>query len=113
MEDIFAYAAPRMRLMRKLLKLDPELFEDVEFYEFVQAIKSLKEDDNALFQKRFPLLEPKNVMRTCSFDEDVTKDQPLPKLKKLVEDVLTNDKKCAVSIMFNEHIATGCFDAEV
>jgi hypothetical protein len=103
-----------MRLMRKLLKLDPDKFEDVEFYEFVDAIKKYMKDENIKFQERFSkLLDSKNVLLTCSFDEDVAKGQPLPKLKKLVEDVLTKDKICAVSIMFNEHIATGCFDAKV
>ncbi len=58
-------------------------------------------------------MDSKNDLLTCSFDEDVTKGQPLPKLKKLVEDGLTKGKICAVSIMFNEHIATGCFDAKV
>jgi hypothetical protein len=88
--------------------------EDVEFYDFVDAIKNYLKDDNSKFQKRFgTLLESKNVLRTCSFDEEVTKGQPLPQLKKLVEGVLTKDKICAVSIMFNEHIATGCFDAKV
>ncbi len=82
MEEIFVYAAPRMRLMRKLLKMVPELVEDVEFCDFVVEIKRLQRNDNNLFQKRFPLLVPKNVLRTSSFDEDVRKDYPLPKLKK-------------------------------
>ena len=79
MEDIFAYAAPRMRLMRKLLNLDPDLVQDVEFYEFVDAIKKYMKDENIKFQERFSkLLDSKNVLLTCSFDEDVTKGQPLP-----------------------------------
>ncbi len=65
----------------------------MNFYEFVDAIKKYLKDDNIKFQERFgTLLESKNVLLTCSFDEDVTKGQPLPKLKKLVEDVLTEDK---------------------
>jgi hypothetical protein len=106
LEGIFAYAAPRMRLMRKLPSMDPNLVEDVEFPDFVEAMKKLQEDDNKQFQLRFPTVESKNVMRTCSFDEDVTKGCPLPRLQKRIEDVLGKDKICTVSIMFNEHIVT-------
>ena len=113
MEQIFAYAAPRMRLMRKLLKLNPELVEEVEFLDFLYAIQRLHSDDNDTFLLRFPHVETNNVLRTVTFDEDVRKGYPLPTLKKWVEDVLKTDKKCAVSILFNQHIATGCFDSKV
>ena len=113
MEDIFVKAAPRMTLMRKLLKLNPENFEIVDFLDFVEAMKNLHEEDKPKFLLRFGGLQSTNVMHTMTFDESVNKGCTLPKLQKMIEDVLGKDKKCTVSIMFNEHIVTGCFIAKV
>ena len=113
LETIFEMAAPRMTLMRKLLKLNPELFEIVDFLDFVEAMKNMHENDKPLFKERFPTLQSTNVMGTSTFDEVVTNGCTLPKLQKMIEDVLGKDKKCTVSIMFNEHVVTGCFIAKV
>ena len=113
LEKLFRYAAPRMRLMREKLCMDPDLFEDVEFFDFVVEMQRLVEDDKTFIADKFPFLVSSNVSNVVMFDEEVRKDYHLPLLKKKVEDVLEKDEKCAVSIMFNEHIVTGCFDAKV
>ena len=113
MDDIFAQAAPRMSMVRELLELKSEDYEYVDFLDFVGVMKNMCENDKDLFQKRFPSLQSKNVLHTKTYDEDVTKGCTLPDMKKRIEDVLRKDKKCAVSIVYNEHIVTGCFIAKV
>ena len=113
LEKLFRYAAPRMRLMREKLCMDPDLFEDVEFFDFVVEMQRLVEEDKPFIEEWFPSLESNNVLGVVLFDEEVRKDHPLPVLKKNVEDVLEKEGECAISIMFNEHIVTGCFDAGV
>ena len=102
-----------MRLMREKLCMKPDLFEDVEFFDFILEMQRLVVDDKPLIADKFPFLVSSNVSNVVMFDEEVRKDYHLPLLKKKVEDVLEKDEKCAVSIMFNEHIVTGCFDAKV
>ena len=113
LEKIFSCAAVRMRLMREKLHMDPDLFEDVEFFDFVLEMQRLVVEDIPLIQDKFRFLVSSNVSNVVIFDEEVRKDCHLPGTKKKVEDVLEKDEKCAVSIMFNEHIVTGCFDAKV
>ena len=93
--------------------MNPDLYEDVEFYDFVFEMQRLVLEDKPFIEKRFKFLVSSNVSNVVMFDEEVRKDYHLPLLKKRVEDVLEKDEKCAVSIMFNEHIVTGCFDAKV
>ena len=113
LEKLFLYAAPRLRLLREKLRMDPDLYEDVDFFDFVVEMQRLVEDDKPFIQQWFPSLEYDNVLDAVMFDEEVREDHPLPALKKKVEDVLVKDKQCAISIMFNEHIVTGLFDAKV
>ncbi len=103
LDAIFVKAAPRMALMRKQLKLNPEDFEIVDFLDFVEAMKNMHENEKPLFKERFPTLQSTNVMHTLTFDEGVTKGCTLPKLQKMIEDVLGKDKKCAVSIVQRTH----------
>ena len=113
LEKLFRCAAPRMRLMREQLCMKPDLFEDVEFFDFVVEMQRLVVEEKPLIADKFRFLVSSNVSNVDMFDEEVRKDHHLPLLKKKVEDVLEKDEKCAVSIMFNEHIVTGCFDAKV
>ena len=113
LERLFRYAAPRMRLLREKLRMNPDLYEDVDFYDFVVEMQRLVVEDKPLIADKFRFLVSSNVSNAVLFDEEVRKDYHLPLLKKKVEDVLEKDEKCAVSIMFNEHIVTGCFDAKV
>ncbi len=113
LESLFSCAAPRMRLLREKLRMNPDLYEDVEFYDFVFEMQRLVVEDKPFIEKRFKFLVSSNVSNAVLFDEEVRKDYHLPILKKKVEDLLQKHEKCAVSIMFNEHIVTGCFDAKV
>ena len=113
MEKTIAYAAPRMRMMRKLMKMDEDKTEEVDMIDFVYAMQKLHEEDNAKFVLRFQYVEPNNILHSVIFDEDIIKGQPLPRLKKWVENVLRTDKRVAISFVFNQHIATGCFEREV
>ena len=110
---MFTFAAPRMRLMRTLLNMIPDKTEEVDMIDFVDTMQKLQREDNATFVKRFPYVEPNNVLRNVIFDEDIIKGHPLPRLKQWVENVLKTDKRVAISFMFNQHIATGCFEREV
>ena len=80
--------------------MKPDLFEDVEFFDFILEMQRLVVDDKPLIADKFPFLVSSNVSNVVMFDEEVRKDYHLPLLKNKVEEVLEKDEKCAVSIMF-------------
>ncbi len=93
--------------------MDPELALEVDFDDFVDALKKNHVDDPVSFKQWFPHVVPKNVLNTHTFDEEVKRDQPLPILRKWLVDAITKTDTCAVSILFSEHIVTGCFSFKV
>jgi hypothetical protein len=113
LEKIFAKAAPQVGFVRILLGMDPSFTQDVDLYDLMNALKKNLEDDPFDFEKWFPHVVPENVLNTHMFDEEVKRDQPLPILRQWLVDVIKKTGTCAVSILFNEHIATGCFSFKV
>jgi hypothetical protein len=47
LEMMFSHAAPRMRLLRKLLNMNPDLTEEVDMIDFVDTMRKLYQEDNA------------------------------------------------------------------
>jgi hypothetical protein len=113
---IFADAAPRMRVMRERLKLDPNKTEFTALDAMLVIYKKMYNDQGSEYNQLrswFPfrskhILNQEFVHGTMSGEPDVLK-----RIQEKVEQRLTTQERCAVSIYVNEHYITGCFDTKV
>ncbi len=107
---IFADAAPRMRIMRERLGLDPNKTEFAALDAMLAIYKNMFYQFRLWFPRfRSPhILDQEFVHGTMSGEPDVLK-----RIQEKVEQRLLRRERCAVSIYVNEHYITGCFDTKV
>ena len=66
------------------------------------------------FKAEFPSVVPSNVTKRWTFEEEISiKGHSVPVTKERIENVIDRDGKCALTILFEEHIIAGCFSSEV
>ncbi len=110
----FRDSAPRMRVLREKLDLVPDNLEEVDLYDLRRIINRWYLEDRELFDSMFPNMIEKNFMHIRTVDEVIIQSIPsLPLIKKEIEDAIVRNPRCAVSITFQRHTITGCFDRKV
>jgi hypothetical protein len=94
--------------------MDPSKYEFIDQYEMNEALHEMCTTEPTRFQAEFPSALPSNVTRRWTFEEEVKmKGFPFPTTKGIIESVINTHGKCALTILFEEHIITGCFSAQV
>ena len=110
--SIFSNSAPKMRVLREKLNLRD--LEEVDLHDLRRIIQAWYRSDIDSFEGMFPDMIPEKFMQMRTVDETVVHSTPeLPVIKKAIEDAILRNPRCAVSVTFNAHTITGCFDREV
>jgi hypothetical protein len=113
LEKIIEGAAKPMTMMRRKLDMNPELFEDVDIYDFRRKLVEWCDgDDKAEFQETFPQAKREWIVNHTEVAEAIADDW-YSKLKTGIETALQRKNAMACSIWFQGHVVTGCFDVEV
>jgi hypothetical protein len=113
LEAIIEGSAKPMAKMRRKLSMKPELFEDVDIYDFMDALIAWCDgDDKSEFKKTFPLANREWFANNKEVAEDINLDWS-NKLKAGIETALRLKQEVACSILFEGHVITGCFDRQV
>ncbi len=113
--SIFRDSAPRMRVLREKLGFDADKLQEVDLHDLRRFIQTWYLRDRDSFDSTFPkILIPEKFMQIRTVDETVVQSTPeLPVIKRAIEDANVHNPRCAVSITFNTHTITGCFDIVV
>ncbi len=113
LERIFAASAPKMRLMRERLGMDPDAYEQLDLDEIMDNIEQWYIDDKKAVQSTFPTHKEEHFLVWQTFGGPVTMEAVFLDIQTLVEAQLASKVKVAVTIWFRYHFITGCFDREV
>ena len=116
LERIIGDAASRMRMLRKLIhdskpEVSPDEAVPVDTIEMLEVLKELHTKDEKRFAKAFNrVTDPVTFLLNDTFDEPVTCGATLPRIKAKVEARLQKCSRCAISVSFEGHVISGCFD---
>ncbi len=111
---IIRTSAPIMRVLRQKLGYDPDELDEVDLRDLRRIISTWYLSDQETFDSTFPKMIRDKFMQIRTVDEIVVRSIPsLPEIKKAIEGVIVRNPRCAVSITFNAHTITGCFDTVV
>jgi hypothetical protein len=112
LENLFRSAAPKMDMMRIHLNMDPTKYDNLEQWLMNEALEEMCMTGR--FKAEFPDVQPSNVTKRWTYEEEIRiKGFPVPITKERIETVINTHGKCAVTILFEEHIIAGCFSAQV
>ncbi len=113
---IFADAAPRMRIMRERIGLDPNKTEFAALDAMLDIYKKMFNDKSGHNQLRswFPHFRSPHILNQ-EFVHETMSGEPdeLKRIREKVEQRLLTQERYEVSIYVNEHYITGCFDTKV
>jgi hypothetical protein len=111
---IIRTSAPKMRVLREKLGYDADKLGEVDLHDLRRVIQIWYLSDQDSFDSTFPKMIRDKFMQIRTVDETVVRSIPsLPEIKKAIEGVIVRNPRCAVSITFNAHNITGCFDIVV
>ncbi len=97
--------------MREILQEDPGKYVDLD--ELITALLELRNVDHVLFGNWYPTFEAKYYRNNKFYEGYLASKVDRDKLQHRVEELLSKHDRCAVSLWFNAHIVTGCFDVKV
>jgi hypothetical protein len=111
---IIRTSAPRMRVLRGKLGFDEDKLDEVDLHDLRRIIQAWYLGDQDSFDSTIPNMIRDKFMQIRTVDEIIVQSIPsLPGIKKAIEGVIVRNPRCAVSITFNAHTITGCFDIVV
>ena len=114
LSSIFSDSAPRMQVLREKLGLNPDDLNEVDLHDLRRIIQTWYLCDKDSFDSMFPNMIKEKFMHMRTVDETIVQSTPeLSVIKRAIEGAIVRNPRCAVSITYNAHTITGCFDRAV
>jgi hypothetical protein len=111
LEHIIAATGPKLYAMRSEMNLKPLSF--LVIGDLISSLRKAAEDEPTRFSIMYPYIKMPYLKDTAVFEGSLASTTDRTQLQHRVEQHLGKHKRCALSLWFNHHIITGCFDKEV